>query len=50
MRDGGNRTGGSLLNTFVGELQHPRPEVVINGGMEIMQNLLSKDILLGVKA
>lgn len=43
-------TGASLLNTIAGELQHPRPEVVINGGAEIMQTLLSKDILLGVKA
>ena len=50
LREGGNVTGSSLLITIARELQHPRPEVVINGGLEIMQNLLSKDILLGVKA
>lgn len=50
IRGGGNMTGSSLLNTIAGELQHPQPGVVINGGVEIMQTLLSKDILLGVKA
>jgi len=43
-------TGSGLLHAIVTELQHPRPEVVIKGGLEIMQNFLSKDILLGVKA
>jgi hypothetical protein len=50
IQEGGDVTGGNLLNTIARELQHPRPEVVINGGVEIMQNLLSKDILLGAKA
>ena len=50
IRAGGNATGGSLLHTIAGELQHPQPDVVINGGLETMRNLLSKDVLLGVKA
>jgi len=50
IRQGGNVTGSGLLHAIVTELQHPRPEVVIKGGLEIMQNFLSKDILLGVKA
>ncbi|MGH8120307.1 MAG: HvfC family peptide modification chaperone, partial [Gammaproteobacteria bacterium] len=50
IREGGNATGSSLLNAIVTELQHPSPEVVINGGVEIMHDMLSKDILLGVKA
>ena len=50
IREGRELTGDSLLHTIAGELQHPRPEVVVNGGLEIMQNLLSRDILLGSKA
>lgn len=44
-----NQTGRELLLQIAEELKHPRPEVVLNGGLEIMQNLLQKDILLGVK-
>lgn len=40
-------TGRTLLETIAKELNHPDPEVVINGGLEIMQDLLTKDILLG---
>lgn len=40
-------TGRTLLETIAKELNHPDPEVVINGGLEIMQDLLAKDILLG---
>jgi len=50
IREDGNVTGNDLLHAIVTELQHPRPEVVINGGAEIMQDLLRRDILLGVKA
>ena len=50
MREGRDMRGDNLLNTIAGELQHPRPEVVVNGGLEIMQNFLSKDILLGTRA
>jgi len=50
IKEGRDMTGDSLLKTIAGELQHPRPEVVVNGGLEIMQNFMSKDVLLGVKA
>ena len=44
-----NISGRSLLEIIAKELNHPSPEIVINGGLEIMQDLLAKDILLGVK-
>ncbi len=45
----GNSTGEALLKRIADELSHPQPEVVVNGGMEIMQGLLEKKILLGTK-
>ena len=44
-----NITGRVLLEKIAIELQHPNPEIVINGGHEIMQDLREKDIILGVK-
>ena len=43
------QTGHRLLESIAAELKHPNPGVVIRGGLETMQNLLQKDILLGVK-
>ena len=34
---------------IVNELNHPDPDVVIKGGLEIMQDMHEKDILLGTK-
>ena len=44
-----HQTGRRLLESIATELKHPDPEVVIKGGIETMQNLLQKDVLLGVK-
>ena len=41
-------TGRKLLEQIAAELAHPDPDQVISGGLEIMQNLRRKDILLGV--
>ncbi|HIF51415.1 MAG TPA: DUF2063 domain-containing protein [Thiotrichaceae bacterium] len=43
------RTGKEILLSIVEQLQHPNPEAVINGGLEIMQDFKSKDIILGTK-
>jgi hypothetical protein len=43
------QNGRRLLESITVELNHPNPETVINGGLETMQKLLQKDILLGVK-
>ncbi|MEN9847756.1 MAG: hypothetical protein RL368_496, partial [Pseudomonadota bacterium] len=42
-------TGNKLLSEIASALQHPQPEVVISGGLEIMQAWLERGILLGVR-
>ncbi|GJM04647.1 MAG: DUF2063 domain-containing protein [marine bacterium B5-7] len=42
-------TGQEILIKIAEELNHPNPEVVIRGGLEIMQGFLEKDILLGTR-
>jgi hypothetical protein len=41
--------GEQLLNRIAVEMSHPQPRVVVNGGMDILNNLLKKNILLGTK-
>lgn len=41
--------GREILQQIVAELNHPNPDVVINGGKEILEELRAADILLGVK-
>jgi hypothetical protein len=43
------QSGRKLLESIAAELKHPKPGVVVKGGLEVMRNLLQKDILLGVK-
>jgi hypothetical protein len=43
-----DKTGLQLLERIAEELKHPDPQVVINGGQEIMREMHDKDILLGV--
>ncbi len=45
-----DKTGLQLLEGIAEELKHPDPQVVINGGYEIMRNMRTKDILLGTNA
>jgi uncharacterized protein len=42
-------SGKEILLSIAEQLQHPNPEAVINGGLEIMQDFKSKDIILGTK-
>ena len=44
-----NETGDQLLNRVANEMSHPQPEVVVNGGMEILKEMAGKDIILGIK-
>lgn len=44
------KTGLQLLEKITEELKHPEPQIVINGGHEIMRDMYAKDILLGVLA
>lgn len=41
------RTGMQLLQQIADEMQHPNPDVVISGGIHIMQEWTKRDILLG---
>jgi len=47
IQDNDDKTGQQLLEGIAGELKHPEPQVVINGGLEIMNDMHTKDILLG---
>ncbi len=40
-------SGSQLLEMIAQELNHPNPEQVVNGGLEIMQSMLKKNVLLG---
>ena len=50
MQDNNDKTGLQLLEGIAGELKHPDPQVVIDGGYEIMHDMHDKDILLGVRS
>jgi uncharacterized protein len=43
------QTGREVLTKIANELNHPNPEIVIQGGLDIMKGLLDKDILLGTE-
>ena len=45
-----DKTGLQLLEGIAEELKHPDPQVVINGGYEIMRDMHDKDILLGISS
>lgn len=49
LQAGEKQTGREILLTIAKELNHPYPEAVIKGGLDIMQNFLNKDILLGTE-
>lgn len=40
-------TGHAVLNQIAQEMQHPDPQVVIDGGLITLNNLFERDILLG---
>ena len=45
-----NETGRSLLARVAAEMQHPNPDVVVAGGIEIMRELCDSDVLVGACA
>jgi uncharacterized protein len=44
-----DQSGRDILLSIAEQLQHPNPDAVINGGLEIMQDFKNKDIILGIK-
>jgi hypothetical protein len=45
----GDFTGIQALQQIAAEMQHPDPEVVIRGGMEIVENLRMEQVIIGVR-
>ena len=43
------KTGLELIQQIVDELQHPNPDVVIQGGLQILNELYDKGIILGTQ-
>lgn len=43
------RSGRQLLEAIADQLQHPEPEVVIQGGQQILQDLYARGIIIGAK-
>lgn len=41
------KTGNQLIEQIVEELQHPNPQAVIQGGIALLEQFKSKDIILG---
>ena len=42
-------SGQQILNDIAREIKHPDPQVVVNGGVEILKSMRDKDIILGVR-
>jgi hypothetical protein len=49
MMRGEDVCGGALLERIAAELNHPQPEVVIAGGLEIMAKMRDRDVILGTR-
>jgi hypothetical protein len=49
IREEGGISGHDLLLQIAGELRHPAPETVVEGGRRALQELRDKDIVLGVR-
>ncbi len=43
------QTGLMQLQSIATEIRHPQPEVVIQGGLEVIQQMKQRDIILGTK-
>ena len=50
LQENSHSTGKELLDGLAAELQHPRPELVIAHGRDILQRFRHLDILLGTRA
>jgi hypothetical protein len=45
----GNLSGEQVLRQIAAEMQHPKPQVVIDGGLEIMEGLRAEGVIIGVQ-
>jgi hypothetical protein len=49
LREEPQTSGRVQLERIAGELQHPQPQRVIEGGREILEGLRQRDIVLGTR-
>ncbi|MCV6638189.1 putative DNA-binding domain-containing protein [Candidatus Albibeggiatoa sp. nov. NOAA] len=49
MKNEEQKTGQALLTEIAEELQHPQPEAVVQGGLDILQSWLAQEVILGTK-
>lgn len=49
LQTGEQKTGYDILISIANQLEHPNPEAVLEGGLDIMRKFLEKDILLGTR-
>ena len=43
------KTTRDIILNVAQELNHPNPDVILNGGQEIVQELKNRNVILGVK-
>jgi len=50
LQQGSAESGREILQRIAKELQHPNPQIVINGGTQILQLMHQHDIITGIKS
>ena len=48
IKNNNSLSGKALLTKIAHEIQHPQPEIVIQGGTEILNDLKNRDIVIGI--
>lgn len=49
LKEGKGLTGQEILNDIAAQLNHPKPEVVIEGGRQLLADLKNRDVILGTE-
>ena len=49
MKEETQSTGLELLKTIAGVINHPKPDVVIEGGKTLLKDLRDKEVVLGIR-
>ena len=44
-----NKSGREILMEIAGEIAHPDPEIVVNGGCAILEDMREKEVVLGIR-
>ena len=50
LQEDNNLTGQQILQSIAQQLNHPNPEVVIQGGLQILHDLKTRDVILGANS